>query len=57
MVVKLLLEQMGGAIEVDSVKGQGCTFTVSLPLVAAQVASVTSEQADRTMRDRTTAGG
>lgn len=32
VIVKLLLEQMGGGIEVASVKGQGSTFTVRLPL-------------------------
>lgn len=34
-VSRQLAEAMGGAIEVDSVVGQGCAFTVRLPLAGA----------------------
>lgn len=59
VVVKLLLEQMGGAIEVHSIKGRGTTFTVSLPATAAVPADVLpdepSEQADKATRSWMTA--
>jgi signal transduction histidine kinase len=30
-LVKLIVEQHGGAVSVDSVEGEGSTFTVTLP--------------------------
>ena len=47
VVVKLLLEQMGGRIEVHSTKGRGTTFTVHLPACANAVPAASAAQEAR----------
>lgn len=35
-IAKIIIEQHGGSITVESVEGQGSTFTISLPLVPSR---------------------
>ncbi len=47
-IVKALLDQMGGSIEVESTLGEGTTFTFRLPLEIDESAEAPAEKGERT---------